>query len=153
MSAALVGAGCCFPVGVTPGPTPVVIYVTPAPTATRSPVPSFETHTVKVTLSLNGALKNYFVLDDGSCTGSSTQGHGDISASTNATLKNESGTILASARLGKGRVADSGYCVFAFDFTNVGDAKFYTITVGRRGELSYSKDDLIKKDWSIDLFV
>ena len=74
-------------------------------------------------------------------------GYSDIGGGMNITLKNETGTILATSTMSPGRRDQSVSCVYDFTFTNVPRAKFYVVTMGsgRRGDLTYSHEELVAK--------
>lgn len=86
----------------------------------------------------------------GSCSGSG--GYDDLTAGAPVTVKNESGSIIATGTLDEG-VSDPAYptvaCDFAFTISNLPDAKFYSVEVSHRGALTYSKDELNAKGWKI----
>jgi hypothetical protein len=82
-------------------------------------------------------------------------GYSDLKAGAPVVLKDEKGTILASGVLGKGTPPTGrGTCSFPFNLTGVPDtAKFYTVTVSNRGEISESHDELAGKGWAFALTI
>ena len=84
---------------------------------------------------------------------SGTGGYSDIEAGLKVKVTNEKGTILAISELGDNNW-DGEYssikCVFPFVVKNVPNAKFYSIEVGRRGSLEYSRKELEKRNWRVD---
>lgn len=78
-----------------------------------------------------------------------TGGYSDIRAGTDVVVKNGTGTIIGTAAL----VADperSGTtrCTYTFAVP-VKDAEFYAVSVGRRGELTYSKAEMEAQAWTV----
>jgi hypothetical protein len=107
-------------------------------------------------------------------------GYDDIDSGTQVMVKNGDGKILATTTLqsGSGETAgdvlgDGGVttttaydsygssflstvvrCTFPFEVEVPSGEKFYSVTVGsneHRGTLTYSKDDMDKKDWKVDV--
>lgn len=75
-------------------------------------------------------------------------GYSDIGPGTAVEVRNETGETIAAGRLGVGESIGLG-CNFPIEVHDVPDAKFYRIGVGRRGELSYSKDEIEARDWEV----
>lgn len=86
--------------------------------------------------------------DGGSCTGAN--GYGDVGASTAVTVKNGKGEILATTALGQGK-GDTATCTFSFSFPITEGQDRYVISVGRRGEFSYSFGQLRARGVQIHL--
>jgi len=111
---------------------------------THKPKPSLsvpQTFDVTGTVSVDGYDSDYGV-NGTSCT--SSDGYSDISEGAQATLTNQSGTVLAVSDLDEGVVAD-GDCSFGFLFSGVPEGQqFYSIHVGNsnRGEVTYTRDQL-----------
>lgn len=81
---------------------------------------------------------------------SGTGGYSDIRSGTNVVLKDGDGKLLSTGSLGSG--AGSGNdCVFEYSLNDVPEVPFYTIEVGKRGDLSYSLADMKSMGWSVDL--
>lgn len=58
--------------------------------------------------------------------------------------------------LGDGQVTEPGdysySCVFPFTLSDVGDAKFYRLSVGKdRGDVTYSRNDIEARKWQVEL--
>ena len=106
-------------------------------------------HTLHGTLTLT--TSSDITRSGGHCSG--TGGYSDLTAGGAVTVKNESGTVIATGSLDQG-VSDATYptvvCHFAFTISNVPDAKFYSIEVTHRGALTYSQDQLNSNDWKVD---
>lgn len=79
-------------------------------------------------------------------------GFDDIHQGSQVIVKDEAGTTMSTSELGSGRIDGLG-CTFDFTLEGVGDAKFYSVELGRdaRGELSYSYDEMVESNWSVDL--
>ena len=104
---------------------------------------TLETAKVSGTFVLSDTQSNTYVSaiasDGKSCEG--TDGYGDISRSTQVTVKNGKGDILATTSLGDGH-GNAATCTFSFDFTVAEGQDRYVVSVGRRGEFSYTFDQL-----------
>jgi hypothetical protein len=73
--------------------------------------------------------------DGASCRGAN--GYSDVNPDTQVTVKNGKGEILATTALGQGK-GDSASCTFSFSFPVTEGQDRYVVSVGRRGEFSYS---------------
>ncbi|MBB5167616.1 DUF732 domain-containing protein [Mycobacterium sp. AZCC_0083] len=69
------------------------------------------------------------------------KGFSDIGRDTQLTVKNGTGEVLATTALGEGR-GNPATCTFAFSLSITGGQDRYVISVNRRGELSYTFDQL-----------
>lgn len=91
------------------------------------------------------------------CTG--TGGYRDIGPTSQVTVKNQDGTILAVSQLGPGETVEArrtqytvySHCLFEFQVGPVPRKPFYQIEVSRRGAVTYSQDDLERKGWKLEL--
>ena len=121
-----------------------------APAATTTTV---ESYTIDGELTLHGGYYGmYFSDEDESCSGKG--GYGDIDAGAQVLVSDGGGNALATGELDAGEAGDTsgGFnveCNFSFTVPNVPKADFYSIEVWRRGDLTYSYDDLKKKDWTV----
>jgi hypothetical protein len=88
-----------------------------------------------------------------SCSGSG--GYSDLRAGASMRLADGEGATIATTNLAPGVVPRSGRCLFSFTFDEIPDVDFYAVTIGggRRGELSYSREELEAKNWEIDLSI
>jgi Protein of unknown function (DUF732) len=77
--------------------------------------------------------------DGTSCEG--TGGYSDIGSNTQLFVKNGKGEILASTQLGTGR-GNEVTCTFSFSFPVTEGQDRYVVSVGRRGEFSYTFEQL-----------
>lgn len=130
-----------------------VVLVGCDPAAEPTPEPTPETATISGTFTLHH--ERGWVAGS-SCRGS--DGYDDIMAGMQVTLRDEEGTVLATDTFGVGSAPDSEdrlspECVFEFAFTDVPDVSFYTITTGRRGEVTYSRSDLEAMNWTVALSI
>jgi hypothetical protein len=73
--------------------------------------------------------------DGATCQGAN--GYSDVGRDTQVIVKNGKGEILATATLGQGR-GNSANCTFSFSFPVTEGEDRYVVSVGRRGEFSYS---------------
>ena len=73
------------------------------------------------------------------------------------TVKDGTGKILAVGKTGFGSKPKDGsmysevICIFEITVNNVPKADFYSILVGRRGELNYSFDEMKRRNWIVFL--
>lgn len=64
-------------------------------------------------------------------------GYSDVGAQTQVTVKNGKNEILTTTTLGQGK-GDSATCTFSFSFSVIEGQDRYVVSVGRRGDFSYS---------------
>jgi len=88
---------------------------------------------------------------DDTCYG--TGGFGDIRANMPVTVRDGEGAILATGETGSGRTDSSVTCVFEFEISEIPKVDFYSIEVGRRGQLNYSFQELEEKEWTVGLSI
>ncbi|WP_123025773.1 DUF732 domain-containing protein [Mycolicibacterium stellerae] len=86
--------------------------------------------------------------EEGKCHG--VHGYSDIGSGTQVMVKNGKGEILASTSLGEGH-GDEINCRFAFSFPITEGQDRYVVSVGRRGEFSYSFEQLRRGSVEIHL--
>ena len=101
-----------------------------------------ETATVSGTFVLTETSKPYLssISSDGTkCQG--VHGYSDVGGSTQVVVKNGKGEIVASTSLGEGHGNDET-CTFSFTFPITEGQDRYVISVGHRGEFSYSFEQL-----------
>jgi hypothetical protein len=80
------------------------------------------------------------VASDGtSCEGA--DGYSDVSEGTAVTVKNGKGEFLATTSLGQG-TGNTAECTFSFSFPVTEGEDRYVVSVGRRGEFSYTFEQL-----------
>lgn len=83
-----------------------------------------------------------------------TGGFNDISAGMPVTIRDEKGLIIATGDTTEGtRPVEhpSVTCIFGFKIEGIPKANFYTIEIGRRGNLNYSFEDMNKRNWEVSL--
>ena len=74
-------------------------------------------------------------------------GYSDIGSGTSVTLKNEAGTLIGSTSLGTG-IGSGSFCTWSYIFPGVStDFTYYTVSVGRRGDLTQSKSEMVSNGW------
>ena len=73
--------------------------------------------------------------------------YGDVVAGGQVVVQDGEGNTLATTTLTGGLVNTRG-CTFAFQ-AEVSDVDFYGVTVTHRGELTYSRDDMITNEWQV----
>ena len=81
-----------------------------------------------------------------------TGGYSDIKSGLKVVVKNERQKIIGVSSL-SGDSYTGNYpgvvCEFPFVVEDLPKAKFYTIEVGRRGELTYPYDELEEQNWEV----
>jgi hypothetical protein len=98
---------------------------------------------------------NYTGSRDGGC--QALGGYSDVKEGVPVTLKDGEGRLLGTSTLGSGTLGntpdspDQRACVFGFSFSDIPQVPFYTVEIGRRGEVSYSLADLQARSWTISV--
>jgi hypothetical protein len=105
-------------------------------------------HVITGRFLLSGMEGEDFFADGGGCQG--TRGYDDVEPGLQVTISDQSGTVIGTGTLDSGRVLETG-CVFRFEVNNIPVASFYKVAVGRRGEISYSLDQMKQASWSVEL--
>lgn len=102
-----------------------------------------ETATITGSFTINDENPNSYSpaidVDGGSCTGAG--GYSDVDAGTPVTVKNGKGETLTTTFLEEGE-GGRFMCSFRMQFEVTEGQDRYVVSVGRRGELSYSFDEL-----------
>ncbi|MDF3341493.1 DUF732 domain-containing protein [Mycolicibacterium septicum] len=102
-----------------------------------------EKATVNGTFVLSDNAGAEGIASDGStCQGAN--GYSDVNSGTLVTVKNGKGAVLASTTLGPGKSGESN-CTFSFTVSLTEGEDRYVLSVGRRGEFSYSFEQLVAK--------
>src|SRR5574340_251669 len=80
-------------------------------------------------------------------------GFSDIQPGASVTVKNASGTIIATGQLGSGTTpGTSGMeCDFTFKVNDVPTSSFYQVEVANRGNVSYSLSQMEQDKWKVSL--
>jgi hypothetical protein len=105
-------------------------------------------HVITGTFTLLGTEGDDFLNLTTGCTG--TGGYDDVQAGLQVTVSDQTGTVIGNGALGSGETIGEG-CQFRFQVDNVPLATFYRLEVGRRGEISYSLDQMKRASWSAAL--
>ena len=95
-----------------------------------------------------------------SCSG--TGGYDDFGPGMDVTVRDGENEIIATGtteNLSSTEDADSEwasgdasyFCTVKFSIDSLPRAEFYSIEVGHRGDLSYSRDELAEADWNVEL--
>lgn len=92
-------------------------------------------------------LHNESVWTGDTCRGD--EGYADIQRGLQATLTDEDGTVIGTAAFPVGETVERTQCQFTYEFSDVPEADFYTVAIGRRGELTYSFTEMEAMDWRI----
>jgi len=85
---------------------------------------------------------------------SGTGGYSDVRVGTDVVVRDAAGTIIGTSSLtvdadGPEPAGSGAYqCGFAF-VVSVPESAFYTVAVGKRGELTFSKAELEAKGWTV----
>ena len=83
-------------------------------------------------------------------------GYRDIRAGTPVTVKDGSGAVVARATLGEGTlrvtVLSRQDCVYSFSLA-LPDRGAYLVEVGRRGAVTFSRQDLQRAGWTVALAI
>lgn len=84
-----------------------------------------------------------------------TGGYDDIRESMTVTVRDGAGKILAVGDTDAGKAPGSAdffvQCVFEFQVDGIPPSDFYSVEVGRRGELNYSFEEMEESDWTVSL--
>lgn len=90
--------------------------------------------------------------DGGSCATGGFGGYGDIGPGQPVTVKDETGKVLASTTLpDSGEDAGAGMgCTWTMHVVVPDDAEQYGVEVGRRGTVTYSRDEIARNDWVVE---
>lgn len=83
----------------------------------------------------------------GGCKGDG--GYSDIHEEVEVTVKDETGKLLATSNLGPGTATGYINCHFEFSIKVPDAVKFCTFEVGRRGDLSFSHDEMVANGWTV----
>ena len=135
LAVALLVAACA------PGPTPV------PPTAEPTAAPTVTAYRLVGSVTLRTEYLN--IESERGCFG--TGGYDDIARGLGVVVRDGTGVVLATGALRKGRIIASYSCAFEFVVEAVPDAAFYSIEVGHRGALTYSRADLEAAEWFVEL--
>lgn len=124
-------------------PTPAASPVVELPEA--GPIPDSDLNRVVGSFELRGKDGEDFASLPSGCIGRG--GYSDIEPGAQIVIKDESGDIIATSRLERDPNSVVGGCTFIF-IAEVPDARFYTFTLGRRGDITYSRDEIERMGWA-----
>lgn len=114
-----------------------------APTTTTQ-----EQHVITGTFTLSGTQDEDFTTTGSGCEG--MNGYDDVEPGLQVTISDQSGTVIGNGTLDSGEAQEGG-CVFRFQVNKIPVANFYKVAVGRRGEISYSLEQMKQASWSVEL--
>ena len=97
---------------------------------------------------INSAGLDAIATDGASCQGA--DGYSDVGGATPVTVKNSKGEVLASTSLGRGQ-GDATTCTFSFSFPVTEGQDRYLVSVGHRGEFSFTFEQLRARGVEIHL--
>lgn len=84
-----------------------------------------------------------------------TGGFNDIRGGMPVTIRDEKSLIIAMGATSEGTHSagknSDVQCVFEFKIERVPKTNFYTIEIGRRGQLNYSFEDMSTRNWEVSL--
>ncbi|MBE9216805.1 PASTA domain-containing protein [Plectonema cf. radiosum LEGE 06105] len=90
---------------------------------------------------------------DDYCYGSG--GYSDIKGGMSVTVRDGKGNILATGNTESGVRPPGEYsniqCTFSFNVNNIPKTEFYSVEVGRRGQMNYSYEEMNKQKWELVL--
>jgi hypothetical protein len=111
------------------------------------------------TISCSGVTAEYemsgsFTLFSTDTSGSSSNcrgsgGYNDIKSGLSVTVRDGSGDILGTGRLGTGRQRATYGCYFEFSVGGLSKVDFYSVEVGSRGEMTYSFEEMKNNNWEV----
>ena len=90
----------------------------------------------------------------------SPRGFEDIATGTEVVVRDQEGRAIGRGALRSGRavgdrdprdVVGTRQCEFGFEIAQLPDADFYSVSIGRRGEVTYSREDLERMGWVLSL--
>ncbi|MEO9126902.1 MAG: hypothetical protein ABI262_19790 [Microcoleus sp.] len=125
----------------------IVVGVIVLATLTFKGIPFFSfNHNIKGSLT----LKDDFFGEVGQfCDGRG--GYGDIKSGRQVLVKDHKGETIATGELGIGKIISDNHCQFALEVNGIRKAEFYTIQIGRRGDLTYSYQEMEDKNWELNV--
>jgi hypothetical protein len=125
----------------------IVVGVIVLATLTFKGIPFFSfNHNIKGSLTLRD---NFYGEEGNFCSGGG--GYRDIKSGRQVLVKDQKGETLATGELGIGKIISHNHCQFAIEVNGVRKAEFYTIQIGRRGDLTYSYQEMKDKNWELNV--
>jgi hypothetical protein len=147
-----------------PAPTPQIVYVTPVPQpsvaqptpivvyVTPPPPPSGTVHAISGTFLLARGKEtagNWQTAPGGHCEGKG--GYSDFRDGMTVVIKDQGGTVIATGAAIDSSPAPDGGCALQFSLPTVPDVPFYSVEIGHRGAVTYSRADMESFGWKLDL--
>jgi hypothetical protein len=80
-------------------------------------------------------------------------GYSDLHAGVQVTVRDEAKATVGVASLGDGEFEDVGHCRWAFSVPGLPEREFYSVEVSRRGEVTFSRADLVQRQWMVALTI
>lgn len=118
------------------------------PAASASP----SSHVLGGTFTLTQKARVVRYTNAAECSG--TGGYDDIRSGLDVVVRDGAGTIIAKSVLiaaAYDAAGDPNQCAYAFTIAGVPDAPFYSVEVGHRGAVTYSRADLDTLGWKLGL--
>lgn len=82
-------------------------------------------------------------------------GYSDIGPGTAVTVRNASGDVVGSSKLGAGKPSSNGrqaaFCDWTTEVEVATQDDFYVVEIADRGEITMSADDLAADDWAVSV--
>lgn len=140
----------------TPGTSPAwVIGITAAAALTVIAAATWhlllrsdDPHTITGTVSIVDLDANYSA--GGTCSGKG--GYSDLRIGAQVTVRNQDQRTVATGRVSSSASHDL-LCELAFTVDGVPRSDFYEVEVSHRGGLTYSHDEMVDNDWTVDLSI
>lgn len=107
----------------------------------------------QVTGSITVTDTSYYVSSSVVSTGIhcyTTSGYDDVNQGTDVTVKDADGKLIALGALSEGMFLGNHSCKFTFEI-EVANSDFYSFHIGNRDDVTYTKSELVGKNWRIDL--
>lgn len=124
----------------------------PKPKPTPTPTPKVEAPAPAKTITITGVFTLIdfpYSYPDGTCGGAPSGGYKDIQAGMSVVVKDGNRNIIGMGRFGPGKRIDRFSCEFTYQITDLPETKFYIVAVGRRGEMTFSLEELRERGFKI----
>jgi hypothetical protein len=115
---------------------------------------TLETHSISGSVTiradpLDTETDGVVILGD-TCSG--TSGYDDLEEGAQVVVTDEANKVIGNSSLQEGNPSGDD-CIFRFVVPLVPRAKFYGIEVSHRGKVTYSHDNLVSQNWTVDLSI
>jgi hypothetical protein len=76
-----------------------------------------------------------------------------VDKGSNIVVKDGKGSVIATTALPSGTLGTGRFkpCLFSFTISDLPDADFYVVTIGRRGGPTFKHSELKAANWSMDM--